>query len=101
MYISARIELAGKSSLDYGTISSCATGTQGKTLLAAASAKYVAAIASEGSFGGMVPDFQINNKHQVPEYSYQKEKAAICAAGATGAACTGVAKPEEMLCAVP
>ena len=91
---------AGQSSLDFSRIAACATGDQGTALLTAASAKYVAAIASEGK-DHFVPDVQIDGKHEIPSHTYARLKQKICAAGSKAAACSSPAVEEDLgLCQV-
>ena len=63
----------------------CHDGDDGHALLAAAAARYTAAVAGEAH--QFIPDVFINGEHQIPAYSYDRLVPAICAAGSTASVC--------------
>lgn len=78
---------AGQTNLDISTITTCSSGAQGKTLLAAAGKKYAAAIAKESGADHFVPDVQIDGIHQIPSYNEATLKKDICTAGSGASFC--------------
>lgn len=72
----------------FDAVKTCHDGSQGEALLGAASKRYLAAIAGEAH--AFIPDVFINNVHQIPAYTYDRLKTAICAAGSTAKVCSGL-----------
>ena len=69
----------------FAAAKTCHDGNQGLALLTAASTRYKEAIAGEAH--AFIPDVFIDGKHQIPVYTYDRLKPAICAAGSTASIC--------------